>query len=119
MAVGRFPRLLVMTSTAPGGCCGSIEYRLPGVEPPATNTLPRAISVATALVAPVQVPRISPSLPFTRVTVSSPLLGTHTSLPSDLIRRGLTPTLVMPRPPEVCVVQNCPSAARLLPRARA
>src|SRR5262249_17529093 len=78
-----------------------------------------------ALVAPVQVSSSLPSLARTRETVPPPPeLATHRSAPSDSTNSAVVPTVVVPRPPDELsyfgvVVQNCRSAARLLPRLSA
>src|SRR5262249_23296409 len=120
MPLGRSPRLVATVETAPAGWVGSIMYRLPAVLMNAgAKTLPMATSGCSTLVAPVQVSRILPSLPRTRVTDPSLKLVAHRSLPSDLTHWAPLGRLVNARTVSFWDVQNRLSTALGPPRFRA
>src|SRR5260370_39828001 len=68
MPTGLSPKLPAAVVMKPGGCVGSITYRLPGAVRPGTKTRPNATTTPWLAVAPVQVPRILPLLPCTCTT---------------------------------------------------
>src|SRR5262249_18754605 len=104
------------TVVAPGAWEGSIMWRRPGFVNPFAKTRPIAMTIgADNSVADVHVPRSLPSEARTRDRLEP---DTQTSAPSNFVKLGLESTVVWGRTAPAFGVENCPSAARRLPRFR-
>src|ERR1041384_598058 len=90
---GRSPNAVDTTSTEPGGCFGSMRYRLPGNVVPAMKIRPLTTTTPWGLVASGHVPNTLPSLARARETVLLVRL-TQRSAPSDCRLRGCPPRVV-------------------------